>query len=506
MSKLNLLQIQLIFDKIKLLAQKEFENRNYEKSLKYIETAADVAYSFNWKYSDEILENLLIKISNVIIDEKKSFIPIKGRIVLYDVFASDNKGLTQQYLRALISWGVELLFIFEGKDLSRSKQIVSEINSYSKAELFVVDASLTKAEKIKCVYNKIIDFKPEKAFLHLYPSSVVAVTLWNALQEITRYQINLTDHAFWLGTKCIDYCLEFRDYGCTVSHEKRNLSKDKLLIQPYYPIIECQPFIGFPPEVRTDAIKIFTGGAYYKMYGKAGMFFELLKTLIKLDAKVIILIAGSGNALPLKEFIKNNNFENRVFLLGSRPDITHIFENCDIYLSTYPLTGGLMGQYAASLAKPILSYTSLDFPCNFSEGFINWKSNSDFKITDTNLDSFKAKALKFIKNKLYREKKGQENKNHLITKKEFSDHLKQLVTYHKMEVPFKEINIDYSVFSEYYIECENKYLNQFDFLVLSRFKLKTIFLDPKFFVSAIFNKKMMIKIFILFKSQISYRF
>ena len=270
-------EIQNVFYKIKSLAEKAFENKNYELCLKYIEIAADVAYSFNWKYTDEDLENLLVAISDSIITEKSVFIPIQGRIVFYDVFALDNRGLTQQYLRALISWDVELLFIFEGNDLSNSEQILSEIQSYSKAELFVVDKNLTKIEKIKCIYNKIIDFKPDKAFLHLYPSSVVAVSVFNALKEVTRYQINLTDHAFWLGSKCIDYSLEFRDYGCTVSYEKRNLARNKLLIQPYYPIMDCKPFIGFSSDIPENAIKIFTGGSYYKLYGKGGFFFKLLK-------------------------------------------------------------------------------------------------------------------------------------------------------------------------------------------------------------------------------------
>ena len=157
MTKLTLPLIRNVFCKIKSLALREFENKNYEASLKHIETAAEIAYNFNWIYTDEELENLLINISNSIILEKKPFIPIEGKVVFYDVFALDNRGLTQQYLRALISWGVELLFIFEGHDLTHSKQIISEIQSYPKGELFVIDKSLSRLEKIKCVYNKIID-------------------------------------------------------------------------------------------------------------------------------------------------------------------------------------------------------------------------------------------------------------------------------------------------------------------------------------------------------------
>lgn len=487
MTKLTLPLIRNVFCKIKSLALREFENKNYEASLKHIETAAEIAYNFNWIYTDEELENLLINISNSIILEKKPFIPIEGKVVFYDVFALDNRGLTQQYLRALISWGVELLFIFEGHDLTHSKQIISEIQSYPKGELFVIDKSLSRLEKIKCVYNKIIDFKPEKAFLHLQPSSSVAVTVWNHFDEVTRYQINLTDHAFWLGVKCIDYCLEFRDYGCTVSSEKRKLPKDKLLIQPYYPILDCQPFIGLPSQIPTDSIKIFTGGSYYKMYGKSDMFFTLLKLLFDLNPKVVLLLAGHGDDAPIKKFIYDNDFQNRLFILGSRPDITHVFESCDIYLCTYPISGGLMGQYAARLAKPILSYSSDDLRCNFLEGFINFNSTSNFKITHTSLNSFKVEALKLIENKSYRAVLGSQNKKNIISEKEFSEHLKKLVTSNKMEIPFKHEVINYVAFSNLYIENENNYLKQFDFFIVSRFKFNVIFLFPKIVLSFIFN-------------------
>jgi hypothetical protein len=482
-------EIQNIFEKIKLLALKEFKNKNYERSLEYVEAAANVAYTFNWKYSDVILEDLLVDISGSIIAERPLFIPIQGRIVFYDVFALDNRGLTQQYLRALISWGIDLLFIFEGEDLSHSKQIISEIKAYSKAELFIVDKSLTKTEKIKSISSKIIDFKPEKAFLHLYPSSVVAVTVWNSLKEVIRYQINLSDHAFWLGTKCINYSLEFRNYGCTVSYEKRNLSEDKLLIQPYYPIMQCESFIGFPQHISDDAIKIFTGGSYYKMYGKSDFFFKLLKILIELNSKVVILLAGNGDDAPIKKFISANKYERRLLLLGSRADITHVFENCDIYLSTYPFTGGLMGQYAASLAKPILSYSSNDIPFNFLEGIVKWNTTADYKITHTTLDSFEAEALKMIESKSYREKKGNENKKHIITEKEFSEHLRKLVTLNRMDTPFVKEDIDYKVFSDLYIENENKYLKQFNYLIVSQFKFQSLLLFPKQALSFIFSTK-----------------
>ena len=59
--------------------------------------------------------------------------------------------------------------------------------------------------------------------------------------------------------------------------------------------------------------------------------------------------------------IKSNKFTSKIydFFIGRRKRmaaIDAVFENCDIYLGTYPICGGLMSQYAAMHAKPILAY------------------------------------------------------------------------------------------------------------------------------------------------------
>lgn len=495
MSRLHIKEIKAVFEKIKLLAEKEFSRKNYELSLKYIETAADIAYAFNWKYADEVLEDLLIAISNEIIGQQENIIAQKGKVVFYDVFALDNRGLTQQYIRAILNLGMDLLFVFDGSNLLNSKQILSEINSSPQAELFIVDATLSKVEKIKLIYEKIRSFKPEMAFLHLYPSSTVPLVVWNKFKEVKRYQINLTDHAFWLGTKCIDYSIEFRDYGYTVSLEKRNLSNDQLLFQPFYPIVESQSFKGFPSEITLESIKVLTGGNFYKMYGKSNVFFELLKILIEVNSKVVILLVGSGDDTLIKEFISKNKYEKRLFLLGTRSDISEVFKNSDIYLSTYPFSGGLMAQYSAVFEKPILAYTSEDLECNFLEGLINWKADRDFNITCRSFDSFKIEAEKLIKNKLYRRKRGIENKRFMITESEFEENLKNLINFNKPAV-FKKRNIDYLEFSNLYLELENNYLKQFSSFITSRFKVSSLLFFPKHFFLFLFsssNIKFLIK-------------
>lgn len=488
MQELTLKKITKTFNKVKRLAQKAYDLGNYELCLHHIETAADIAYNFNWIYTDSDLEELLANISTEII-EQRDYSPIKDRIVFYDAFAIDNKGLTQQYLKAMISWGIELLFIVEKENLSRSKNIIKELLNYDNAELFIVDSKLSAIKNTQEIYNKIVDFQPEKAFLHLQPSSAMAVTLWNALSLTTRYQINLSDHVFWLGTSCIDYCIEFRNYGWTVSQERRYLLKEQLLVQPYYPIGDCDPFQGFPNQVRDDNVVILTGGAFYKMYGENNMFFTIMKQLLDINSKVIILIAGGGDAKPLNEFISKHSFQKRILLIGNRSDINYIFENCDIYLSTFPISGGLMGQFAAVNAKPILSYSPQDLRLNFIEGLMNWGNSNNCKITHTTVKSMVQYAEKLITDQKYRIAEGNILKEHIIKSHEFSSHLRKLINSNTNLIKVAKEEIDYDKLTTSYLVRENNFLQNFYTLIISRFKFSTFVFFPKIGLRSLFSKK-----------------
>jgi len=488
MFPLTIKDITTTYNKIKGLAQRSFDKKDYEAAMNHISTAANVAYGFNWRYADEDFEEMLFQISEKIILEKSEYSPVKGRMVFYDVFALDNKGLTQQYIRALMNWDVDLLFIFDGDNLKHSTNIIKELKAYPKAEIFSIESSLSSVSKVQILHKKILDFRPEKAFLHLHPASVVAVTLWNALPQTTRYMINLTDHAFWLGTKCIDFSLEFRDYGYTVSLEKRGLSPKQLLVQPYYPITDCQPFKGFPIELTTNSIIIFTGGAFYKIYGEKGAFFNIMAKLLEQHPQVIILLAGNGDAKPINKFIAKNKFQDRLFLIGNRTDINYVFANCDIYLSTFPLTGGLMGQYAAINSKPILAYTTPDIRCNFAEGFLNWGDTSNFHITNTTIEGLLHEAKVLIENPKNRFIKGEENRRHVISPNEFNKQLRYLVgNNHNLNCNQTE-EIDYNKFTNRYLELENCYLPIFKKIIFSRFKLSSFFLFPKVAFKSLFSQ------------------
>jgi len=484
-------QIINTYNKIKKLANKALKNHEFEQALRHIEAAASLAYNFNFIYSDKDLENSLSLISEKIIISQ-NFKPIENRVVFFDSFVLDNRGLTQQYIRSLIVQEKEILFINDGDSLLNGQLIIKELLKYNKCEIFQVSTSLSRIEKINLIYNKVFEFKPKQVLLHLSPTNVIAPVVFSALTSSSRFLINLTDHAFWLGTCCIDYCLEFRDYGYTISLQKRKINSEKLLYQPYYPIADSSEYLDLPFSLINNKI-ILTGGAFYKMYGEDDIFFNILQNLIKLDSRILILIIGDGHKSPLLNFITKNKLENKIILLGNRKDINHIFSISDIYLSTFPISGGLMTQLAAVNHKPILSFSSEKFQFNNLNGIL--EKNLNLLKTYCNVSELLLEANKIIESEIYRKQSAENAFKSLISIDEFNRLFKKNINSPLKHTTFEIININYEAIIDLYLEIENSYQQQFNFLLLSKYKKSIIFYFPSVFISIIFSKFFYIRMF-----------
>ena len=203
----------------------------------------------------------------------------------------------------------------------------------------------------------ILRERPKYFFLYSTPNDVVGtVIMYKYDGLVTRYQINLTDHAFWLGAKCIDRCIEFRDYGAKVSNKYRGISKEKIVKLPFYPEMHHErPFQGFPFDVRENMKVFFSGGALYKTLGGNGKYYQIIEKILSRHTDTIFWYAGSGNDAELKKII--DKFPGRAFFTPERSDLFQVLKHSRFYLSTYPICGGLMYQYAASSGRvPVTLY------------------------------------------------------------------------------------------------------------------------------------------------------
>lgn len=447
-----------LYNALKHKAYTLFERGKYETSLMYVEAACKVAYHVNFIYTDDELEELVREIAEKKYGTNEVYSgDDPKKVVFYDYFALDNRGLTQQYLRALFKFGYSVLLIIEDdRNLQSSQKILDEVRANERSSLLVLSHSCSRFGKIDLIFDAVRQFKPSKAFLHMSPWDVVGCTVWNAISNVKRYQVNLTDHAFWLGVNCSDYFLEFRDYGYNISKKYRNIPKDKLLVIPFYPILSDQPFKGMP-ETK-GKIKILSGGQLYKIYGENHKYFDLVKHILDSHVDTVLYFVGDGDRKPFNDFIETNGFHDRVILLGNRSDLPSLYSVCDIYLGTYPFCGGLMSQMAGLFNCPIIAFTEKKYQCNYLESLFP-KRNNDFKVTFDNDESFFREIDMLIGDEGYRQRRGVELHESCFFQNDFETLFIDTIESGVNQMAQSDLNIDVDAFCDMYITKENEDLH-----------------------------------------------
>jgi hypothetical protein len=441
---------------LKKLAIKYFKQSNYLLCLKKINQATLLAYNYNLSksYGDDDLERLIIEIAKKKLTHNHSENLNIDSIVFYDYFGWDSRGLTQQYLYALTQLNLKILYITRFKlKKEKSSNILSYIGNNSNITLESVPENLDELQAAQFVINKIKDFKPSKAFLHLSPWDIVALLAFSGQTKITKYFINITDHSFWLGKNIIDFCLEFRNFGYQLSTRYRGLNVKKCHIIPYYPIIqEHNEFQGLPQQLK-DKTVLVCGGSAYKFLGDDNAFYKLIVPILKKYKNTILLIIGA-KILESKflSMAKVDGVKNQFYFMEDTPDISEVIKHCDIYISSYPISGGLMAQIAAKVGKPILSFTKESLPLNRLEDLVPY-CNDKFK-TCTNLKEFEKTADLLIEDLEFRAEYAGYTSGKLVNEKQFLSFIKDLLSgnYVNEIIPVKEILFSRNTITKILIE------------------------------------------------------
>lgn len=472
--------IEKIYKTLRDKAFLSFDKENYLQSLDHIVFATRWAYQLNFQYVDEKLEHLIKNVADSCLPKLKIDSCFESRFVLLDTHGLDNRGLTQQYIRAFMAMGVEFLYISVSCQRSKCVDIVKELEGYERAKILLYEDEKTDyLEKAIDILSEIKLYQPTKLFLHLMPWDVVSLLISYSIQGVIKYNINLTDHAFWLGASFIDYNFEFRAYGKTVSLEKRHLKQEQLLYLPYYPILPKNKieFQGFPIEAK-DKIVIFTGGAFYKMFGNNDLFFKILDELLDLSENAVVLVAGIGDKYTMNEKLAHLRNRHRIMLIGNRRDINEVFKACDVYLDTYPIRGGLMEQYASLYEKPILAYSDFQnfgdvqesMLCRFGNGvcgYNSWQCFIDY-------------ARKILEDVAFRREEGLKNKQLVPNVSDFNSNFMQLITTHQNVYNWDFMQVSYDKVKDLYLEVETLYTHTAVRCLMKNLKLKVIRYFPQY--------------------------
>lgn len=456
--QLSLYDIKQAYYGLKQLAIKAFHLGDLKTALFYLHHCSVIAQQFNWIYADNDIEQLLEQIGKAIIGEKRNNLKTNpNRVVFVDDFCVSFV-LAIQYIDALVASGKEILYITTIPQKScKYSDILSLIGAKKQVKVkWIPLTEENRIENLNKFYEAIIDYAPSQILLHLLPSSCTIPALYALPENIKTYLINLADQTFWLGAGAIDYCIEFRPFGVAVSRERRGIKPEQQLMLPFYPVVDKNPFQGFPQQCSEPGkVTIFSGGDIYKVLDDKRMYWHLVKKILDTFPEIVFVFAAKGDRLGmqfLNSFINDNHFENRFIYTKFRPDIDEVLAHADIYMGTCPASGSLMSQIAARNATPILQYYYPGTPDDETEQSLC--INDKFQISYQNEEEFMQEADRLIRDVEYRKAKGERLKRAMIQPEQFNKALERMLSTHESPFPVETKYVDYKLLDDRWFALE----------------------------------------------------
>lgn len=488
---------QHYFELYKAIALNEYLRGNYCRSLEATSISARIAYHYALKFYDEDLENLIHNIAvNKLCAEERHNVQ-NGNYIFYDYYALPNRGLTQQYVRALSKIAEKVLYIVPKREDNIDQRIKDEFSALKNVEmLFIGNDGNDIFSHANIILRHVREFAPEKSFLHLAPWDCLGNLIWTNYTDTSRYFVNITDHAFWLGVKCTDFCLEWRDYGASISTDYRMISHEQIVLIPYYPIMDSENFHGFCGD-ETNNVKIFSGGHLFKIYDEENTFFKIVSEVLKDNEDAVFYYAGGGNTQQFIRFMTDAGVMDRCYLLGNRRDIIDVVSKMDVFFHTYPISGGLMAQIAAGCGKPVVAYTeSWNTDCIIDCYFDTKKPMQQITFFDKKEAVCKLNSL--VNDKILREEEGAKLKQALFTAETFDRDVSSAVLNGKDLSSFSHLDISLSQIQKMYEYLDNLSDHQLYRInknnVLRRYK-PWLYIGNLFTILCVFDKKKMAKKF-----------
>lgn len=442
---IKLKKINSLISELKKGAYKELKNHNHEKCMAYIEACADLLYQVNQKYTDDDLEDFCMQLSNELIGKSNQlYVSNSKNVLFYDGFGLDIRGLAVIYTKAIALSGYHLIYVTNKKSINCIPHIVKELSKYSAdIEYISMDNYVSWIQELNDIFLK---YKPKNAFLYTTPDDIPGSVVFFAYRgAVTRFQIDLTDHAFWIGAKCVDFTLNGRALGVSNAIYERGFKREQVLI------LDCPVYVNndicdkkLPFDIGKERY-FFTGGALYKTLGDNSLlYYKIVDYILSKHKDIKFLYAGFGDSNEIEKLKKK--YPNRVFFIEERPDFFYLIKNCVFYLNSYPIFGGMMMRYAAIANKlPI----TLKHEQDSDNILIN---QNKLGIEFNTVEEIVEEIDKIITNNNYRHNKELNMKNAVLSEIDFAENIKLIME--KQQTNFSielENRIDTSIFKAEYL-------------------------------------------------------
>ena len=416
----------------------------YNKACMYASISAEIQYQWNQNYTDDRLEKCIAIMAEAKKTRFSKYHPQLDVVLFYDGFGLDTRGLALIYLKALCDLGYKVIYVVPQRAYAQQPEIHKVTAGKSITFHYLQNGAGDKL--IDEILQTFAKFRPQRAFFYTMPNDVEVCAAFEAMAgKALRYQINLTDHAFWLGKNAFDKCVEFREYGACVSHEYRKISIDKLCLLHYYPYFDQEiPFGGFPFS-DGDKPVLFSGGSLYKTYDDKGTYYDIVRKILQHNKDVLFVYAGSGDSSGMEKL--QTEFPKRVYLIAERRDLYAVMQHATLYLNTYPMLGGLMTQYAAIAGR--LPLTLLNCPDNSLDGLL--LHHEKMQLEFTRAEDLVAEADKLLSDDNYRKQRERQLTDCVMNEDKFRHELGNLLEKGNTDFKFTVHNIDTTDFRRPYI-------------------------------------------------------
>lgn len=447
------LNVKKIDSKLKEIAQTQIKLNHFEEVLQIVSSDADIAYKYNQYYKDDELESLLLYISEKLVSFSEWEKNKNNKVVFYDGFGLDRRGVSIVLNKAICLNGYSLVYISPLKNKNNQPTLTNVLKDFN-VDWRYIDTQKSYVDEIQQLRNIFEEVQPNFAFFYTYPNDVVGTVVFDALKDkCIRCQIDLTDHAFWLGLNAFDLCNGGRSFAASVQHFFREIPLEKMTQLDANLFIDDCPFQGLP--FGENCRFIFSGGSLYKTLGdKNNTFYRIVEHILDNHDDIKFLYAGTGDDSQMKKLIEE--YPDRVFLIKERPDFYQIIQRCTLYLNTYPMFGGLMMRYAALAGKiPVTLKHGTD-----SDGILI--KQDERQIEYDTYDELIADVDRLLSNKDYMDIRSKKLEGAVVTEECFIRNVRMLIEEQKTEFSYDKVEpVDTTQFRKEYLErfCFNDIVN-----------------------------------------------
>ena len=350
---------------------KYIRHKRYGAALKLIRFCAQDKYYLNDVLADPELEDGLSLIADAlggtadaVTPEEKGPKPV---VVFYDQVSLYNRVLSRTYLEGLASVGeIELVYIsYQKREDNRLLYEYCEQNGIRFYEI----GKRYGYSSLQNLLTLLARIRPDHIISQNHADDFIGVVANLCFAgKAKRHLINITDHAFWIGTRAYDSIVEFRNFGASVSVLLRGIPGDRLIKLPYYASDTVAPFGGLPFDESGKRI-VLSGGSVYKTQG-SDAFYDVVRHILDTFDDTVFYFLGNNAEDYIRSKFREPRYEGRVFVENERADLDEVLKRAYVYINTYPLIGGLMTLFAMKNGLIPFTLVNADAPANDIRDFV----------------------------------------------------------------------------------------------------------------------------------------